>query len=635
MSGARDLETSRLQAGARAASLQTGEILVEQGLLTVSQLRQALELQRAWKMRIGEIVMAKGWVRALDFYQALAQRMGTPFVNLVEEPVDAALLDPRKVDEYVRWQYVPWRAEGGESWFVSPDPLAATRHLQETDPGCRPNVAVTSKFDILWTIQEHFSDDLTRKARLDLYLSDPVSSARNVMTGRQVTAVYILASLVLLCFSLAPVRAAIVSIAVMSVLFLVSFAFKLLLVLIGANVPSLDHRITEEDVRALNDDTLPIYTILVPMYHEPRVLPILASAIRRLDYPLAKLDVKLVLEEDDLETLEAAKLLGLESIFEIVRVPASDPKTKPKACNYALAFARGEYLVIFDAEDKPEPDQLKKAVVAMRKSSENVVCFQARLNYYNVNENWLTRLFTIDYSLWYDFMLPALEFLDLPIPLGGTSNHFRTEFLKELRAWDPFNVTEDADLGIRMTQKGYRVGVINSTTFEEANCNVGNWIRQRSRWLKGYMQTYLVHMRHPVKLYKSTGHSGFWGFQLFVGGTALTALLNPVFWFIYAFWLVSQSELIEVFFPSTILYVSLASLIIGNMAFVYLALLAPLKRQWFDLVPYGLTFVAYWVLISLAAYKGLWQLVTRPFYWEKTHHGISRTTAQELEAARE
>ncbi|HCM84331.1 MAG TPA: glycosyltransferase, partial [Rhodospirillaceae bacterium] len=158
-------------------------------------------------------------------------------------------------------------------------------------------------------------------------------------------------------------------------------------------------------------------------------------------------------------------------------VPESHPQTKPKACNYALPFARGEYLVIYDAEDKPEPDQLKKTLLSFQRAPENTICIQARLNYFNARENWLTRMFTLDYSLWFDLMLPGLERLGVPIPLGGTSNHFKIKVLRELHAWDPYNVTEDADLGVRITQKGYRVGIVDSTTFEEANCAIPNWIR--------------------------------------------------------------------------------------------------------------------------------------------------------------
>ena len=260
------------------------------------------------------------------------------------------------------------------------------------------------------------------------------------------------------------------------------------------------------------------------------MLPLLAQALRKLDYPLGKLDIKLVLEADDHETIAVARTLGLEGVFEVIRVPPSQPQTKPKACNFALGFARGEYLVIYDAEDRPEPDQLRKVVATFARSPANTACLQCRLNYYNASENWLTRMFTLDYSLWFDQVLPGLERLGIPIPLGGTSNHFKIDVLRELHAWDPFNVTEDADLGIRLTQKGYRVGVVDSTTFEEASREAGNWIRQRSRWIKGYMQTFLVHTRRPLHLIRTTGLLGFLGFVFFIGGTVLSGLLNPIFW---------------------------------------------------------------------------------------------------------
>lgn len=398
-------------------------------------------------------------------------------------------------------------------------------------------------------------------------------------------------------------------------------------------LPRLDDVVSDAELSALADDDLPTYAILVPMFKEPEVLPILASALRRLDYPLAKLDVKIVLEESDTATIEAAKALRLEGIFDIVLVPASQPQTKPKACNYALQLTQADYVVIFDAEDQPEPDQLKNAVVTFRKSPANTACLQARLNYYNAEENWLTRLFTTDYSLWFDLMLPALDHLKLPIPLGGTSNHFRTDVLRELLAWDPFNVTEDADLGIRLAQKGYRVGVINSTTFEEANCRVGNWIRQRSRWLKGYMQTWLVHMRNPWRLWRMTGTRGFLAVQLFIGGTVAAALLNPILWAVFLAWLGFRWSGLGELYPPALAYASLLALVLGNIACVYLSVIAPLKRRRFRLVAWGLTVFGYWVLTSIAGYKALGQLLTRPFYWEKTEHGISAHTEGELTRA--
>lgn len=366
------------------------------------------------------------------------------------------------------------------------------------------------------------------------------------------------------------------------------------------------------------------------MYKEPEVLPILVNAIRNLSYPQSKLDVKLVLEEDDFETIEAAKKLALESTFEIIAVPPSQPRTKPKACNYALRFAKGEFLTIYDAEDKPESTQLEKVFVAFHKLPKTTVCIQARLNYYNATENWLTRMFTLEYTSWFDFYLPALEFLRIPIPLGGTSNHFRMDALRSLRAWDPYNVTEDADLGVRITQQGWTVAVVNSTTYEEANVSIPNWIRQRSRWLKGYMQTYLVHMRHPIQFYRKTGAVGFWGFQFFIGGTFMTALLAPIFCIPFVLFTVFKLKSGTDIFPMSIVALNTFNLLLGNGFLIYTYLLCSFKRQYQHLAPYALTVPFYWALQSIAAYKGLVQLITKPFYWEKTQHGLSKHTAAEL-----
>ena len=205
------------------------------------------------------------------------------------------------------------------------------------------------------------------------------------------------------------------------------------------------------------------------------------------------------------------------------------------------------------------------------------------------------------------------------------------DVLRELNAWDPFNVTEDADLGVRLTQRGYRVGVLNSTTYEEANSQVGNWIRQRSRWIKGYMQTYLVHMRQPIELYKSLGHTGFWGFQFFVGGNILTALTLPIMLGIFIFWLLTKWNGFDIVFPPAVLYISLFNLIIGNGFFIYLNMLGAFKRHNYQLMPYALTVPAYWVLMTVAAYKGLWQLIHNPFFWEKTTHGLSQFKHDDLD----
>ncbi|RMG29901.1 MAG: glycosyltransferase, partial [Gammaproteobacteria bacterium] len=538
-------------------------------------------------------------------------------------PPDEHLIDPHRVADYAEHLVLPWRREDGVLVFATADPGAETEAYMQGLAGDAPwDYVITSRFDILWTVQRHADDYLSQAAVTRLAERQPQHSARTVFTGAQLLGIHLLLTLGLAALALWP-REALVGLNLAVALFLlVNFGLRLLFVWVGGD-ERVDVKVRDAEVAALDEASLPTYTVLVPMYREPEVLPHITRALRALDYPLSRLDIKLILEEDDEATIRRAKELGLEGIFEIVRVPRSHPRTKPKACNYALNFARGEFVTIYDAEDRPEPDQLKKAVLAFRKAPRNTAVIQARLNYFNATENWLTRMFTLEYSLWFDFYLPALEALGIPIPLGGTSNHFRMHVLREVDAWDPYNVTEDADLGVRFTQLGYRVGVVNSTTYEEANKRLGNWIRQRSRWIKGYMQTYLVHMRRPLHLYRTLGHVGFWGFQFFIGGAVLSNLIAPWLFAVYGLWLATGTHLLDPVFPPLVLYISLFNLLLGNGLYVYLSMLSVFKRHLYRLIPYALTMPAYWLLMSIAAYKALWQLIHDPFYWEKTEHGLT------------
>jgi cellulose synthase/poly-beta-1,6-N-acetylglucosamine synthase-like glycosyltransferase len=609
-----------------------GEILLKLGRITEEQLGEALRLSKSWGTPLGQVLLSQGYVRSFHFYQALAKQLGKRFIDLTKDPPHEWLLKPEDMAEYQKLLVMPWREEDGKVWLVT------CRHGADVDEfgarryGDQFEVGITSQFDLLWTTQKVFSGEMTQSALSSLADATPQYSARIVFTQRQIIAMFVVFSAILAGIFVAPTPTLIAVNAFIAIFYLLTFSLRTVLSWHGA-ATAAEYKITAAEVRSLKDHELPHYTVLVPMYKEPEVLPILASALRKLNYPRAKLDIKLLLEEGDTETIEAAKKLQLESIFEIVRIPPSQPQTKPKACNYGLHFAHGELVTIFDAEDKPEPDQLKKVVLAFRKAPKNVACIQARLNYYNREENWLTRMFTLEYSTWFDLLLPGLEALRIPIPLGGTSNHFRTDLLRDLLAWDPYNMTEDADLGVRLTQKGLKVQVVNATTYEEANTRVGNWIRQRSRWIKGYMQTYLVHMRHPIKLYRSLGPVGFWGFQFFIGGTVFCVLLNPVLWFLFCGWAVGLVSGLDLYFPPWVVSFSLFNLLFGNAAMVYFFMLGAYKRGYYRLLFYAFTAPVYWALMSIAAYKGLWQLIHNPFYWEKTQHGISKHTAAELAQA--
>ncbi len=372
------------------------------------------------------------------------------------------------------------------------------------------------------------------------------------------------------------------------------------------------------------DTDLPVYTVLLPLYRESAVLTQLIDGIARFDYPGEKLDVKLLLEEDDGETRAAVAALDLPQSFEVLVVPADGPTGKPRACNHGLAHARGEYLVIYDAEDRPEPDQLRKAVGAFRRSPSDLVCVQSKLNYFNRTHNVLTRLFTAEYSMLFDHVLPGLQSLGAPIPLGGTSNHFVTGRLLELGGWNAFNVTEDADLGIRIYLKGWQTAILDSTTFEEANSRYGNWIRQRSRWVKGYMQTYLLHMRHPVALARQMGLKSFAIFQLFFGAGTLCLLLAPFYWVLMIVWFATQAPAIEAAFPAPVLVVGTLSLVLGTAAATLCAITACYYRGNYDDVKWALLAPVYMLLMSVGAWKGFIQLLYKPRYWEKTVHGYCR-----------
>jgi cellulose synthase/poly-beta-1,6-N-acetylglucosamine synthase-like glycosyltransferase len=415
--------------------------------------------------------------------------------------------------------------------------------------------------------------------------------------------------------------------AIFTIIYILMIFYKFVLIAnaIGAD---LEVPISEADISALQDDRLPIYTILIPVYKEAAVLPKLLNAITELDYPKIKLDVKVLLEEDDQETIEAFAQINPPHYIQGLIVPTSMPKTKPKACNYGLIRARGEFVVIYDAEDKPEPDQLKKVIVAFEKTPANVICIQSKLNYFNRRQNLLTQWFSSEYSMWFDLFLPGLDARNAPIPLGGTSNHFKKFALVEAGAWDPHNVTEDADLGIRLFKLGYRTRIVDTTTYEEANSRVNNWVRQRSRWVKGYIQTWLVHMRHPIRLIQEIGFMGFFSFQMVVGGNFFTVLLNPVYWITTTIWFIFGGDFIASIFPGIIYILGAISLYFGNFAFTYINVAGAMKRRYFDMVRAALISPLYWGLMSIAGWKGFFQLITNPHYWEKTEHGLEGSEAE-------
>jgi cellulose synthase/poly-beta-1,6-N-acetylglucosamine synthase-like glycosyltransferase len=535
--------------------------------------------------------------------------------DLWTPPPDPRLQRFEHITTYAETERMPWRRSTG-----CPEEELRSQEAHANDERGFPlrPAAYIPRRAFTQVLQERFANDLADAAANALARNAPEASAFRLLTIRQKAVLAVLVVALASSFALAPLATLVAINAVLTAYFLSAIFFRLYLTWVGFGAKP------GPAAPPLREKDLPVITILLPAHNEASGLALLAQAMDAIDYPRDKLDIKLLLEGDDNETIAEARRLKLERTFDLVLIPPSEPRTKPKACNHGLYLARGDLIVIYDAEDAPEPDQLLKAAAAFAASDERLACVQAKLNFYDADESWLTRLFAIEYALWFDTLLTALEKLDIPIPLGGTSNFFRTRILREIGGWDPYNVTEDADLGLRLARHGYRTEILDSTTFEEANSELHNWVRQRSRWMKGYMQTWLVHMRKPSEFLRVAGWRALLATQLFVAGNFFSALVNPFLWFVFVFWLATRSEDVAAFFPGPLLALNLFALLFGNCFFVYVGVIAPLKRGWVELAPAALLAPIYWWITSIAAYKALWQLLTRPSFWEKTQHVLSR-----------
>jgi len=604
-----------------------GERLLHAAHITHEQLVQALYEHNRVGVRLGQALLNLGFVSEHDLTVTLADQAGLPYVDAHAVPFDPAVARLMPEEQARARGALPLYERGGKVVVAYKDaPGAGDLDAVKAFVGrpLQPALMAASALDE--TFNGLYRHEHLERSTTQLLTRSPGDSARWVLSRGQTIFFVFLLVVVVAGLALRPV-ATLTVLAALATAFYVAFSvYKLYLIYRALDRPS-GLRVDPADVADLDDRPLPIYTILVPVYHEADVLPILVDAIAKLDYPKSKLDVKILLEEDDVETIDAARAGNLPSHFRLLIVPQGQPKGKPKACNYGLIQAQGEYVVIYDAEDIPEPDQLKKALIAFERSDERVACVQAKLNFFNNTQNLLTRWFTAEYSMWFDLFLPGLAASNAPIPLGGTSNHFNVARLRELGAWDPYNVTEDADLGIRMYKAGWKTAIVDSTTYEEANSRTYNWIRQRSRWIKGYVQTYLVHMRHPLTLWRALGPRAFMSFQLTVGGTPFVLLVNPLLWLLTALWFLTHWGVIQQIFPAPVFYLGALALFFGNFTFAYLNMTGCLQRGAYGLVRYALLSPLYWILMSVAAWKGFLQLFYAASYWEKTTHGLYRGAA--------
>ena len=480
-----------------------------------------------------------------------------------------------------------------------------------------PVVARVNPSDFHNSVGHIWGERILSQATLGLFNAYPHLSAKRRLTANQMAAFLILVACFGMSLALLPAGAVwTAASAVIGIFFLSVVALRLICLF------PLRPSLTGNDENLAGAE-LPVYSVLVPLFKETPVLNQLLRALSNLNYPAEKLDIKIIVEEIDTAMQKALLMYDLPAQFEVIVVPRGSPQTKPRALNYALQFCRGSLLTIYDAEDVPEPNQLRDAALKFSQGDENLACLQAQLAFYNPDENWLARQFSVEYATLFGLILPTLAALNLPLPLGGTSNHFRIGILREIGGWDPYNVTEDADLGLRLARLGFRTGVLDSFTYEEANTQLMNWLRQRARWIKGFMQTWLVHMRNPVKTAAELGPAGFWAFQSVTAGIVVSAIFYP-FLSALAIWLLLVSPQSSDLLTGSLKALNLEVFTLGFGVSMLAGAKALRQRGlygwWFTIA----SMPVYWLLISVAAWLALWQFIFSPFTWNKTEHGLSK-----------
>jgi glycosyltransferase XagB len=559
------------------------------------------------------VLITAGHMAEETYVTALAAKLGLqsdPVDHLAEE---ACPLRGEDLARAVIHGILPLRLSHQITYVLAPRGIASRRliDLLKDFPELALRIWLSPAQRLFEYVERHGMRPIAQRAAEGLRIAQPVFSAA---TCRAPPWLLFIFSLLIFVAAIVPAQTAIAAGMLLSAFFLAWIAVRIACAFTEERLASPSPRIA--------DRQLPTYTIIVALHREAEVVRGLVAALRKIDYPAELLDVKLVLEEDDHATRTAVARLRLGAPFQVIVAPNVGPRTKPKALNIALAFARGEFIAVYDAEDRPDADQLRQAVTAFR-ADPALACVQARLTIDNTADGWLAHLFTAEYASLFDVLLPAMASRGLPLPLGGSSNHFRTATLRAVGGWDAYNVTEDADLGMRLSRFGHRTAVIDSTTYEEAPARLMPWLRQRTRWFKGWMQTWLVHMREPRRLYRELGWPGFMAFQLLVGGNVLAALVHPLFLLVIAVSLFSGG-LDSLGLGLGILYATifvagyLASAAIGAVGLHRRGLLS--SARFLALMP------LHWLLLSASAWRGLHQLLADPHRWEKTEHGHARTS---------
>ena len=596
-----------------------GQILLASGRLSKSGLAIALKQQKTTKGPLGEILVAHALSPETSVIRALAAQSGKAVANTNDALGAFESEDPMY---WITQAMIPWGRHKGKWQVAASDEVAFEKQRSTIEDKIGPATMVwASRAQIQNRQQKLFAPQIAKHAETCVTAAQ---SCRGLNIGnlRATSLWMVMTSCALIGFLLWSLEA---WRAVFFLCLIITIANLMASTLLKATALLFSLHAQTSPKTALYGlpDVLPKVSILIPLYKEKDIASQLIVRLERLDYPRSHLEILLVLESHDCQTKACLAALKLPSWIRVIEAAPGQIKTKPRALNYALPFCMGDIIGVLDAEDAPEPSQLRSVVTKFSKVDAKTVCLQGRLDYYNPRSNWLARCFTMEYASWFRVLLPALAQLGFAIPLGGTTLYFRRSALVELGGWDAHNVTEDADLGIRLARTGYCCAMLDTTTFEEANNKPLLWIKQRSRWIKGYMMTYAVHMRAPKRLLRDLGLRQFFGFQLVFLPAILMFLLAPVVW---SFWLIPlgivPAENFGVPRPilTGLIYLYCAAFTLDMLV----SAVGLFKAGHRKILPWIPSQYFYFPLATFAAIKALVEVVITPYYWDKTSHGKQR-----------
>lgn len=598
-----------------------GQILLRHRWIGEDDLEAALSCQARSGERLGQVISARGWSRPERVGAALAEQWGLGFVDLDQEPADPGLLGPAAdMEVCLSRRILPWRRLGYVTTYVTDQPEEASvalAHLTDAAPMAFFVVATPQQMDA--ALSAAFGPALAQRAAKGLPAQRSVRSL-----GRARGIAGLAAGALLAAFLSGGEVALTAAVVLVLAVHLATLALRAAALVAGARRVGPTLARPPAGAALLADrKPPPVVSLLVPLYREGGMIPAIVEALSRLDYPRELLDVKLLVEETDAETRDAIARQPLPGWIAPLVVPEGQPRTKPRALNHALAFCRGDIVGVLDAEDRPDPQQLNLVVAHLASAPRETMAVQCQLSYYNASDNWMARCFQLEYAIWFEVLLRGYRRLGLPLPLGGTSVYFRADALRALDGWDAHNVTEDADLGVRLARAGGHCAVLRSTTDEEATCRPLAWIRQRSRWTKGYLLTWLCHMRNPAALWRDLGPRGFGAFQAIFLGGPLTYLAMPLFWLSLASWAWSGDVLWHRAIPDAAVAPVGATLLAGWGVMLSAAAIAAVRRRTPALLAWAPVLPIYWWLGAVAAWKALAEMIIAPYWWDKTEHGLS------------